>query len=103
MARIALVGVCIVLVTVMAFSVVNAYYPIQPAPGGFGMAGGVCPPSGCPTMAMPMGGPGYPPQMPTKITKCKPQPAPYCGAMACPPPTCAPVCMPVCKPPVKWY
>jgi len=103
MARISLVSVCIVLVTVAALSVANAYYPIQPGLGGPGMAGGVCPPSGCPTMAMPMGAPAYQPPMPTRITKCKPQPAPYCAPVTCGPPTCGPVCMPMCKPPVKWY
>jgi len=103
MARISLISVCMIIATALAFTAANAYYPIQPGFGGNGMAPGVCPPSGCPTMAMPMGGPAYQPAMPAKITKCKPQPAPYCGAVPCAPPTCAPVCMPICKPPVRWY
>ena len=100
MVKISLIGVSVVLAVLCAFPVVHAYYPVQAGPG---MAPGVCPPSGCPPTMMPMQVPGYQPQMPTRITKCKPQPAPYCGPVACPPPTCAPVCMPVCKPPVQWY
>lgn len=104
MVRVSAVGLGVVLIVALGISVGHTFFGGAGAFPDHGMPGAVCPPGGCPPMAMmPMGAPS-PPPMPQKITKCKPQPMmPYCGPMVCPPPACPPPCAPVCKPSVAWY